>query len=293
MNTLVKSLTLFLAIALSSASALAGFADTTITGTSNLVKTTILDPNVMAFIVQHDAKSGINYAVLAEYDRFDKVPAHFLTVPVISLKLGSKGSYLTSWVNRMYLYQIDRVSSTSYELKTLKVASNGEIVVDHDVKANLLTLEKADSLMGAKIERFEKNSATAVETIVLNNTRPANSTWEAIVPGRYFGTNDNTGGDYFKKGVNTNLGEDGLLLVDREEIKGSFQLTEKLPKMFTVTSLDSNNLGVDKITNRIVVFIDIVNWKGLGIQKFTTEEMMIINPSDAKDVGFYYERHQQ
>jgi hypothetical protein len=35
------------------------------------------------------------------------------------------------------------------------------------------------------------------------------------------------------------------------------------------------------------VFIDIVNWK----PKFTTEELMLINPDDATDVGFYYEKH--
>lgn len=291
MNNLVKKLTLTLALVIASANAHASLAEVTITGTSNLVKTTVLDPNVMAFIVQHDAKTGINYAILAEYDRFSKIPAHFITVPALSLPLGEKGAYLTSWVNRMYLYQLDRITSTSYELKTLKVDNKGDIVVNHDIKANILKLKKADTLVGAEIQRFEKNQAQAVETIVLNNKYPANSTWENMVPGRYFGTNDNTGGDYFKKSVNTNLSEDGVLIVNRSEIKGTYQITEKLPKMFTVDTADSKNLGVDKITNRIVVFVDIVNWKGLNIQRFTTEELLIINPEDANDVGFYYERH--
>jgi hypothetical protein len=35
------------------------------------------------------------------------------------------------------------------------------------------------------------------------------------------------------------------------------------------------------------VFIDIVNWKPF----FTTDELLLVNPDDAKDVGFYYERH--
>lgn len=280
-------MTLLLALLLTTAHAMANLAEGTITGTSNLVKTSLLDPNIMAFIVQYDPTTKINYAILAEYDR--KSFAHFATLPVFGLPLGSRGSYLTSWVNRMYLYQVDRLTSTQYELKTLKVAADGEIEVDKDIKASLLTLKNANTLKGAVIQRFE-GSSTVSETIQLNNKRPANSTWENLVPGRYFGTNNNTGGDYFKKDVNTNLDDEGLLLVDRSEIKGAFQLEEKKPKMFTVTSLNSNNLGAEKITNRIAVFIDIVNWKELGIERFTTEELMIINPQNAKDVGFYYER---
>jgi hypothetical protein len=72
-------------------------------------------------------------------------------------------------------------------------------------------------------------------------------------------------------------------------IKGKYTMTEKLPGMFIFATPKNNNIGDDKVLSRIGVFIDIVNWKSFGIQNFTTDELLMINPENPKDVGFYYE----
>ena len=72
-----------------------------------------------------------------------------------------------------------------------------------------------------------------------------------------------------------------------QDIVGKFDAVEKAPGMYVFTTKGSVAKGADKVVNRIGVFVDIVNWKPF----FTTDELLLINPDDAKDVGFYYERH--
>ena len=73
----------------------------------------------------------------------------------------------------------------------------------------------------------------------------------------------------------------------QEEIKGKFDMIETEPKIFTFKAKGAVEKGADKVLTRIGVFIDIVNWKPF----FTTNELLMVNPDDAKDVGFYYQRH--
>lgn len=64
-------------------------------------------------------------------------------------------------------------------------------------------------------------------------------------------------------------------------------MVEVAPKIFTFKPKGAITKGADKVLSRIAVFVDIVNWKPF----FTTDELLLVNPDDAKDVGFYYERH--
>jgi hypothetical protein len=286
MTVLLKKMCLILAVFAINATSFAELPEGTFTGQSNIVKSSLTAPNAMALIIKKDQATGNSYAILAEYER--KPWTHFVTALPIGATIGKEASYLTSWVNRMYIYKVDG-SGMSYKLIPLKVDADGNIVPMLTMPAVDLNLKTEGSLLGAQISRYYAKNK--VELINMNGKYPANSTWEDMIPGNYFGSTDSSGGDYTSSDVNTSLFEDGTLNLDLPNTKGTFSLTEKLPGMFVVKSNSSFNKGNDKVAGRIVVFIDIVNWKSLGIDRFTTEEMLMINPFNASDVGFYYERH--
>lgn len=289
MTKTLKSVGLFLATAMISVQALAQLPSGTITGQSDKVPSSWSDPNAMALIIQNDQASNKTYAILAEYDR--KAYTHIVTKPAVGLPLGSEGAYLTSWVPRMHIYEVEKFSAQRYLLKPLHVDDRGDIVAKPDTRPDVIWIKTPGTLLDARLLRFEKDGKTIAEQILLDGKYPANSTWEPMIPAKYFGTKDSTGGDYMKKDVNASLFPDGNLVLSTPEVQGSFTLTEKLPRMFVVSSVSSNNVGAEQVENRIAVFIDIVNWKGLKLQRFTTEEMLLINPNDPNDLGFYYERH--
>lgn len=237
------------------------------------------DNDVMALLVKKDMTAADSYyVILAEYDR----------VPFTNF---GKRFPLTRWVNRMYAYHMTKVSELTYSLSKLAVKSAGTLQIDKSVSSHLLQLKKADSFDGAKLIRKNSKSESVEEVIVFNGR--VGSTWEGFVPGQYFGSVDNTGGDYFDDTVNTTVATDYSVAIKRNDINGMFEMKEQAPGLFSLSANSKDVKGADKIEDRIVVFIDIVNWKHLGIKKFTTEEMLIINPDDASDVGFYYERHSK
>ena len=237
-------------------------------GTSALIK----GPDVMALIVRQDpANPTAGYAILAEYTRLPYIP-------------GPERLEIARWVPRLYIYRVEQTGKQSFAMKPLRVTA-GEIVVDAAAPAGELTLAKQGTLVGATMTRFEKGAAAAAETI--NFDGKVSSTWEAWVPGNYFGSKDSTGGDYTHKRINTRLGKDKSGDFFQLDIVGKFTAAEKGPGMFVFAPNGAIAKGADKIEGRIAVFVDIVNWKPF----FTTDELLLINPDDAKDVGFYYERH--
>ena len=63
-------------------------------------------------------------------------------------------------------------------------------------------------------------------------------------------------------------------------------IAERAPGIFVFTPRGQVT-GANQVASRVGVFVDIVNWKPF----FTTDELLLINPDDARDLGFYYERH--
>lgn len=230
-------------------------------------------PDVMALLIKQDpANKDVSYAILAEYTR-------------INGRIGPDRLAITKWVPRMYAYRVEKISDLQYAMKPLHVTASGEITANGQASPDHLTLKESGSLMGAVLTRYEKNSVIVAETIKLNGH--LGSTWEKYIPGTFFGTTDSTGGDYFGKGVNLVLSEDKVATFSQEKIKGEFAVAEKAPGLFAFTPIKTDNIGNEDVVSRIGVFIDIVNWKPV----FTTDELLLINPDNAKDVGFYYERH--
>lgn len=229
-------------------------------------------PDVMALLVRKDPKTDASYAVLADYDRINGY--------VVPDRLA-----ITKWVRRMYAYRVEETGDRRYALRPLRVSPAGEIEVDERRTPDVLSLAEEGTLKGATLIRYERNSPVVAERILFK--RRLTSTWEDYVPGKFFGTKNSSGGDYFRKGVNMVLSEDKAAEFAQEDIQGRFTVAEKAPGMFTFAPQGAGHLGADKVVSRIGVFIDIVNWKPL----FTTEELLLINPDDAADVGFYYERH--
>lgn len=222
--------------------------------------------DVMALLVRGD------YAVLAEYTRLRFIP-------------GPERLEITNWVPRAYFYRVEPAGDKRYALKPIRVSASGELEADPGYLVTpLLTLKKKGSLDGAVLSRYDKGSAFAAETITFDGK--LSSTWEDYVPGDYFGSKDSTGNDYLHKAVNTVLKPDMTAEFAQDEIKGAFAIAQKAPGVFTFQA-KGQALGAEKVTTRVGVFIDIVNWKPF----FTTDELLLINPDDARDVGFYYERH--
>lgn len=262
MKNHVRSSLLALAVSLGAAApALAAMPEGSFKGTSGQAA----GPNIMAFLVRKDpADPKAYYAILAEYQRRSGAPL-------------PERLKLTVWVNRMYAYRLEETGRLTYSAKPLKVSSSGGFSVEGSAAATL-TLANDGTMDGAILTR-ERES-------VLFDGR-ISSTWEDYVPGNYFWTKDSTGGDYFKKNVNTTLSPDKVADFFTPEITGKFDVAEKAPGMFTFAPKSAGNLGEDKVLGRIGVFVDIVNWKPV----FTTDELLLINPSDPADVGFFYERH--
>ncbi len=232
--------------------------------------------DAMALLIKKDPSANDKYyAVLAEYDR---VPLTNITVKTA----------LTKWVNRMYAYELTRADTgLTYLAKRLVVDDEGNIVASSE-KSDLLILKNDHDLEGATFLRVDKSQEE--DDIVLEKisfSGKVGSTWENLVPGDYFGSTDSTGGDYFKKTINTRVNADGTIVFNQAGLRGEYVTAEKAPGLFTFASLNTHNQSNLNLEKKIGVFIDIVNWKPL----MTTDELLIIDPDDAKNVGFYYERH--
>ncbi len=241
-------------------------------GSFNGTSALLHGPDVMAFIVRRDAKNPTaGYAVLAEYTRLPFIP-------------GPERLEIARWVPRLYVYRLEQKTPLVYTVQPLRT-NKGEIVPDAGYPVlGELTLAKKGTMDGATLTRYEKTSALAAEVVTFSGK--VSSTWEPYVPGNFFRSKDATGGDYLRKDINTRLGEDKVGDFFQLDFTGKFDFIEKIPGLWTLKA-KGPVAGVDQATDRIGVFIDIVNWRPF----FTTKELLLINPDDAKDVGFYYQRH--
>jgi hypothetical protein len=231
--------------------------------------------DVMALIIKADAGNPTaGWAVLAEYTR--------LHVPIATGLLPER-LRVANWVPRMYLYRVGQLDKSRFSLSPVKVSASGGLEIDSTKAVSELTLAEKGTLVGASLVRRENGR----EDEVIQWRNKISSTWEGYVPGAYFGSKDSTGGDYLHKRINTRLSDDKVADFFQAEIKGKFEMTEAAPRIFTFKAKGPVEKGADKVLTRVAVFIDIVNWKPF----FTTDELMLINVDDARDVGFYYERH--
>lgn len=229
-------------------------------------------PDIMGFLIRKDpADPRQGYALLAEYTRLPYIP-------------GPERLEITKWIPRMYAYKVEQTGEKTFAMKPIRVSAGGGIEVDGGyANFGTLTLGRR-GMLDATLTRYEKGSVMIAETISLRHR--ISSTWEAYVPGDYFGTRDSTGGDYTSDAVNTVLRADKTATFTQEKVQGEFDIAEKAPGIFVFTPR-GQVIGAEQVAGRIGVFVDIVNWKPF----FTTDELLLINPDDAKDLGFYYERH--
>lgn len=230
--------------------------------------------DVMALIIRRDpADARKGYALLAEYTRVPYIP-------------GPERIELTKWVPRVYAYRVEETATGRFAFKPLRVSAAGSLEVDPGY-ANFgqLTLARNGRVEGGTLTRYDRGSVMIAETVTFNGR--LSSTWEGYVPGDYFGTKDSSGNDYFHSTVNTVLRPDMTAVFTQREVVGTFSIAERAPGLFVFTPQGANVVGADRVASRIGVFIDIVNWKPF----FTTDELLLVNPDDARDVGFYYERH--
>jgi hypothetical protein len=249
--------------------------------------------SIMTLIIQKDpANETQYYAILAEYSRV--VPTTF-----------HRKAAQTVWTPRLYTYHVEKISDREYAMKPLRVTEAGEVVVNNNVIPDHLELAAGDDtnrIDGAVLTRFDRKSESKVTVETIKFKGDVNSTWEDYVVGKFLGTKRSSGLDYFDmeflkplgfpgKDTNSELTQDRVAHFNWSEAKGSFDVLETAPKLYTFKAKDANNEGNAKVVNKIAVFVDIVNWKSFGIERFTTEELLLLNPEDPTDIGFYYERH--
>ena len=227
----------------------------------------------MTLLVKKDLTPGSEdyYAVLAEYDllAFSKI---------------------TKWVNRMYAYKIVKQSDLIYAMVPLFATSQGDIVIKDEAGASALILKTPGSLEGAIFSRTDIQDPTKVVEIIKFTDKSAGSTWENFIAGKYLGTQKTSGLDYFKNNTyNMQISNANVVSFDyeKENIHGDWDLHERIPGVFfTLTPKSKDVKGLNRVQSRIAMFMDIVNQK----PKKTNDEFMMINPIQADDVGFYYER---
>ncbi|AZZ35443.1 hypothetical protein CIK05_01055 [Bdellovibrio sp. qaytius] len=226
----------------------------------------------MTLFVKKDLTPGSQdyYAVLAEYDQL------FATK-------------ITKWINRMYGYKIVKQSDLSYVLVPIFVNNNGDLELKSSANNSVINLQTAGTLQNAIMTRYDINDASKVEKIALTD-KYAGSTWENFIAGKFLGTQKSSGLDYFKNNAyNMEVSYGNVVTFDYEleNIHGQFDLHEKIPGVFfTLTPKSKDVQGLNRTQGRLAFFCDIVNEK----PKKTNDEFMMINPYNASDVGFYYER---
>ncbi|WP_409478732.1 hypothetical protein [Pseudobdellovibrio sp. HCB154] len=226
----------------------------------------------MTLLIKKDQTPGSEdyYAILAEYD----------------LLVFSK---ITKWINRMYAYKMVKQSDLIYAMVPLFASSAGDLEIKYDVQPSALVLKKAGSLEGAILSRSEVKDSTKVVERIKFTDESSGSTWENFIAGKYLGTQKTSGLDYFQDKYNMEITKDGVARFnyEKENIKGDFQIHERIPGVFYTLTPKSNDVkGLSRVQGRIGFFVDIVNQK----PKKTNDEFMMINPLKADDIGFYYER---
>lgn len=226
----------------------------------------------MTLLIKKDQTPGSEdyYAILAEYD----------------LLVFSK---ITKWINRMYAYKMVKQSDLIYSMVPLFASSAGDLEIKYDVQPSALVLKKAGSLEGAILSRSEVQDSTKVVERIKFTDESSGSTWENFIAGKYLGTQKTSGLDYFQDKYNMEITKDGVARFnyEKENIKGDFQIHERIPGVFYTLTPKSNDVkGLSRVQGRIGFFVDIVNQK----PKKTNDEFMMINPLKADDIGFYYER---
>ncbi len=241
-------------------------------GNSNMISS----PDIMSLLIKKDPNSHDYYAILAEY----KVS-----------RLGSfiQSSRITNWIDRIYSYKIVQTSGLNYDLLPLEVTASGDIQANTIVKASTLTLAQDGSLKGAVISRDRSEVSSSNEIMRFDGTS-SGSTWENFIPSKYLGTTISNGLDYFNDfSYNLVINADMTADFHQNAIKGQFDIRENIQGLFYTMTPKSNKVkGLNKIAGRIAYFTDIVNQK----PKKTNDEILFINPENARDIGFYYEREK-
>ncbi len=238
--------------------------------------THISNPDIMSFLIKKDPNSPDYYAVLAEYK-------------VSRLASLVQSSRITNWIDRLYAYKIKQVSDLNYELLPLEVTAAGEIQADTSAVASTLTLAKDGSMKGAVISRDRSEVSSSNEIMQFDGTS-SGSTWENFIPSKYLGTTLSNGLDYFNDFTyNLVINSDMTAEFYQASIKGEFEIRENIQGLFfTMTPKNNKVKGLSKVAGRIAYFTDIVNQK----PKKTNDEILFINPKNARDIGFYYERER-
>ncbi len=242
--------------------------------------------HVMSLLIKKDttADSKSYYAILSEYDILGG------TDIVAKLGLSRSRHGITKWINRIYAYKVEEVvANVEYRMLPIFVSPTGEIETREDITASVLKLGEKGTLEGAVISRFDTKSNSVVETIRFDGS-DVGSSWEKFIAGKFLGTHKSSGLDYFKNEYNMEITNDRVVHFNQvNEITGDFNLNEKVPDMlFTMTpkSSASEITGLEHVENRIAFFLDIVNQK----PRKTNDEILLINPTNPEDIGFYYER---
>ena len=216
------------------------------------------------------------FAILSEYTRQRPPLPSFLPDRL----------QITNWVPRMHAYHVDYAGDNQFNMMPLCVGPDGNLVPDRSVPASRLHIG-SDGMREAILTRVDKNGRTA-ETISFDGSK-STSIWEDYIPGKFFLSSDRSGGDYFTKKSNTVMSGDRMVTFMTDHLRGDYDALEKAPGIFTLKSRKPGQLGAKAVEKRLLVFIDIVNWKPIA----TTSKALLGDPDNAGNVSLFYQRHDR
>jgi hypothetical protein len=250
-------------------------------------------------------------------DHFNAILAEYLYPPE-KLRFILNKEYLKDVahaVPQMYLYRADRYPGEwNYRLTPLHLDGSGDLIPNPDMKEQTLEIFLGAYGLAPRI-RFDGKELGAIEF----NEKP-HSTWENYVSGNFIIGFHGTYTSVLSYNARNLIPANSLELAEskvetgrvptakfigtkfylspflRRNYSGQFDMIEskQVPGIYLLRNARRGAKGAKKLQTRVAAFVDIVNWKTNppeGQKRKCTDEMVLFNPENPKDVTIYYERN--
>ncbi len=221
-------------------------------------------------------KSG---SFLGTHNGEDKVNLLLKTVP------GRSGSFLAILMKteeKISLYMVDKLNSTSYTMTPLEVTNDGELgVVNDDPSLVISSSQNNKNELVFKIMSANSSNNVGFEGHFEFKNKPSKFSWLEINPGEYKTSSESNALqiseiDSFEK--------EGLAAFLTKDISGTFTINEKFPGMYLINknSVLATGVNVNKIPSAIGIFLEKQGFFG-----GKTTMMILVNPENDSDLKVF------
>ncbi len=216
---------------------------------------------------------------LGTHNGEDKV--NLLLKPVRG-RTGSFFAVLMKTEDKISLYMVDKLNSSSYTMTPLEVTSDGELgVVNDDPSLVISSSQNSKNELIFKIMSANSSNNVGFEGYFEFKNKPSKFSWIEINPGEYKTSSESNALqiseiDTFEK--------EGIAVFLTKEISGTFTLGEKFPNMYLINknSVLSTGVSVNKIPSAIAIFLEKQTFFG-----GKTTMMILVNPENDSDLKVF------